>query len=257
MTRNMYDGINSDAAAIKKVIRPGDGIAYYVDGRYAWSAAEIAMFPLTDYFHVTITVLGNPADVADCETGDLTPEGAAAWVRRQRAAGYFRPTVYRSLSVMSDIRNATAELIMGKDWDGWVASYDNNPANVYPGAVAHQYRSEFDMDISTVFDDGWPHRKAPTPSSPVVVTAPRWPAGLELRFGMVGHAVEAMQKAFHDSGVVGERGIGIDGQFGPQTLTAVRNFQGTHGLQEDGIAGIHTRTAMVSAHLLNIDGTAA
>lgn len=257
-TRTMYDGINTDAYEIKKVIRPGDLVAYYRDGRYAWSGAQIALFP--DNQHVTITVLGGPADVADCETGDLTPEEAAAWVRRQREAGYFRPTVYRSLAFMHDIRAATGDLKMGEDWDAWVASYDENPHQVYDGAIAHQYASRWNLDKSSVFDDKWPHRKQDQGAHqppPVLVGKPKWPHGLELKMGNRGNAVEALQSALSGSGMLGVRGIMTDGIFGPQTLTAVRNFQRTTRISVDGIAGSETRTRLISMHFLNVDGSAA
>ena len=47
MTRTMWDGVNSDAVAIKKLIKPGDLVAYYIDGRFAWSKTEISLFPHT------------------------------------------------------------------------------------------------------------------------------------------------------------------------------------------------------------------
>jgi peptidoglycan hydrolase-like protein with peptidoglycan-binding domain len=256
----LYDGINSDARAIAAIIQPGEGIAYYIDGRYAWGAAELSLFPVDLHPRVTITVRGNPADVADCETGDLTPEETAAWIIRQKAAGYFRPTAYRSLSVMGDLRRATGNLVMGKDWDAWVADYDNDPHQVYPGAIAHQYRSNLYEDISSVFDKDWPHRKPPGAPKPPVITgyaAPKWPSGLLLKLGNVGHAVEAMQTALRNSGEVGVRGIAADGRFGNQTLTSLRNFQENNNLQVDGIAGNQTRTKLITLHLLNIDGSAA
>lgn len=255
----LYDGINFDARAIASVIQPDEGIAYYTDGRYAWNEAEISLFPPDIHPHVTITVFGNPADVADCEAGDLTPEEAARWIARQRAAGYFRPTVYRSLAFMNDIRQATGALVMGSDWDAWVADYNNDPRQVYPGAVAHQYRSDIDMDVSSVFDRDWPRRKPPGSVLPPVigVSTPKWPSGLVLKIGNIGHAVEAMQTALRRSGEIGVRGILVDGRFGDQTLTALRNFQDNNNLQVDGVAGNKTRTKMIGLRLLNIDGSAA
>lgn len=257
---NLYDGINTDARAIAAVIQPGDGIAYYIDGKYAWGPAELSLFPADKHPRVTITVLGNSADVVDCETGDLTPSQAATWIIHQRAAGYYRPTAYRSLAVMDDLRQATGSLVMGKDWDAWVADYDNDPHQVYPGAIAHQYRSRMNMDVSSVFSSGWPFRSAPTLSTTPIIgqsSTPKWPSGLQLKIGNVGHAVEAMQTALRDSGIVGVRGISVDGRFGSQTLTAVRNFQNAQGLSLDGIAGQHTRNRLVTLRLLNNDGSAA
>lgn len=251
--RIMYDGINTDAKAIAQVIKPGDLVAYYIDGRFAWSRDEIGLFPFNT--HVTITVLGNPADVADCETGDLTPQGAADWVRKQKANGYDRPTIYRSLSGMDDIRQTTGALVMGRDWDSWVADYDNNQNSVYPGSAAKQYKTTNNDDVSAVFDDLWPHRVVIRPTAPIM--APKWQAGLVLQFGNKGHAVEALQKALRNSGIVGVRGIAYDGFFGEQTQTAVRNFEAAEDLVVDsGVAGPAVRNALIRIGLLNSAGQA-
>lgn len=257
MPRTMYDGINTDAAIIAKVIKPGDLVAYYIDGWYKWTTQEIAMFPHA--VHVTITVLGNPADVADAETGDLTPQAAANWVVRRKAAGYERPTVYRSLGVMQDIRNDTGKLVMGKDWDSWVADYDGSPANVYPGCAAKQYRNTPGFDVSEVYDDAWPHRKTAASylTIPPSLLTPRWPAGLVLQFGNRGNPVEALQRSFRNSGIYGVRGITVDGDFGPQTQTAVRNFEESTRLTVDsGIAGNQVRSRLITRSLMNSAGQA-
>lgn len=249
--RIMYDGINTDARTIAKLIKPGDLVAYYIDGRYAWKPEEIALFPHNT--HVTITVLGNPADVADCEAGDLTPESAARWVIKQKARGYSRPTVYRSLNLMEGIRRATGTLIMGRDWDSWVADYDNDTNSVYPGSVAKQYKTTAGYDKSAVFDNLWPHRVVVHP--PVPIMSPKWPARVTLKLGTKGYAVEALQKALRNSGIVGVRGIAYDGVFGVQTQTAVRNFEASEKLAVDsGIAGSQVRNELIVLGLLNSEG---
>jgi peptidoglycan hydrolase-like protein with peptidoglycan-binding domain len=249
----MWDGINTDAETIAKLIRPGDKVAYFNDGRYAWNSQQIAMFPHNE--HVTITVLGGPADVGDCETGDMTPAAAANWIRKQKAAGYLRPTVYRSLAFMKDLREATGDLVMGKDWDSWVADYDNSTTENYAGEAAKQYQSTSDYDKSVIYDAGWPHRtKGPTVAS---ILNPKWPAGRTLSLHNIGNAVEALQTSLSGSGMVGVRGIGVNGIFGQQTLTALRNFQESQSLTVDGIAGPNTRNALIRLGLLNSAGQAA
>ena len=251
--RVMFDGINTDAKAIARLIEPGDLVAYYIDGIYAWTPEEIRLFP--NNTHVTITVIGNPADVADCETGDMSPRSAADWVIRQRAAGYYRPTIYRGLSGMADVRAATGSLIMGKDWDAWVADYDNSQQSVYPGSAAKQYRSTNEYDVSEVYDDLWPHRVRIQPTIPTA--KPKWPAGLDLRLGNRGNAVEALQRALSTSGIRGVRGITLDGVFGPQTQTAVRNFEAEERLNLDsGIAGQLVRSELIRLGQLNSYGQA-
>jgi hypothetical protein len=255
----LYDGINTDAATIAKIIKPGDKVAYYNDGRYAWTPEEIALFPHNE--HITITVLGGVADACDCETGDMTPAQAAAWVRKRKLAGYLRPTVYRSLALMADIRQATGNLVMGKDWDAWVADYDNSPSNVYEGAALKQYRSTSGYDVSEIYDENWPHRSAVVvpPVKPVApVVLPKWPAGLTLVLGNKGNAVEALQKALSNSGIPGVRGISEDGVFGQQTRTAVRNFEVDQNLELDAdglaLAGPQVRAQLIHLGLLNSAG---
>jgi hypothetical protein len=251
--RTMYDGIRTDARTIARIIKPGDLVAYYIDGMYAWTDEEIALFPHNT--HVTITVVGNPADVADCETGDMSPVSAANWVERQRAAGYFRPTIYRGLYGMPDIRKTTGNLFLTREWYVWVADYDNNPDSVYPGSAAKQFRSTDAYDVSSVFDDLWPHRVKVQPTTPVA--GPKWPAGVTLRFGNKGNSVEALQRALASSGIRGVRGILADGYFGEQTQTAVRNFEASENLPVDaGIAGLHVRSELITLGLLNSAGQA-
>lgn len=255
--RTMYDGINTDASVIRRLAKPGDGIAYYIDGMFAWSQALINLFP--DLWHVTITVLGNPADVGDCETGDMTPDGLARWIVDRKAAGYWRPTGYRSLSLMGDIRQSTGKLVMGIDWDAWVADYDNSMSNVYPGAALKQFRSTANYDQSEVYDAGWPHRvkPQPVPVGPPVHGA-RWGAGVTLQYGNFGNAVLAMQQAMNKSGLVGVRNLTEDGRFGLQTQTAVKNLESKANIPVDtGIAGNQVRGALIHMGLLTSDGFAA
>lgn len=88
----------------------------------------------------------------------------------------------------------------------------------------------------------WQGAKPPLP--PVHPPAPAWPAGLVLRPGDAGEAVRVLQQALSDSGRRGVRGITVDGVFGRQTETALRNYQRARGLAIDGIAGPATRAAL-------------
>jgi hypothetical protein len=149
MTRTMAD---STAAADLPVGR--DLYAAYVDGSTRNVDAVRARFPGKTV--VTITVLGGDADVADVETGDLTPTSVVAWVKRQRAAGK-DPTVYTLEGWWSTVRAAFhAAGVTEPHW--WLANYDNNPT-LPAGAVAKQYANppltggHFD---ASVVADYWP-----------------------------------------------------------------------------------------------------
>lgn len=86
-------------------------------------------------------------------------------------------------------------------------------------------------------------KPAPAPAPPAI-TWSQWPASATLQQGSTGAAVKVLQTACRDSGMHGVRGITVDGDFGPQTLTAVRNFQAAKKLTVDGIAGPQTRAAL-------------
>ena len=90
---------------------------------------------------------------------------------------------------------------------------------------------------------GEPSPIAPPRPQPVIIWA-MWPPGVTLQQGSKGNAVRVLQTACRDSGLAGVRGVTVDGDFGPQTLTAVRNFQAHMDLAVDGIAGPETREAL-------------
>lgn len=176
----MYDGIASLAAGIAREFPDAPKVAYYVDGRYAWSPAEIALFPHADHVTIAVRASTNAGDVLDVETGDATPAEAAGWITARHAAGLYRPTVYCSESVVPAVRAATGHLILGRDYDIWVAHYDGSQAPPVPPGLpaasyaAKQYLATSGWDKSVVYDPGWPHRQ---PDHPAPVPAPASPSG--------------------------------------------------------------------------------
>lgn len=84
-----------------------------------------------------------------------------------------------------------------------------------------------------------------------------WPEGKSLQRGDSGDPVEALQQALAGSGIYGVRGISVDGDFGPQTQTAVQNFEANQHLTVDsGIAGKQVRDALIRLGRLTVNGAA-
>jgi hypothetical protein len=167
--RLMPDGINSLAAGIARAFPGAALVAGYVDGDYAWSQADWGLFPGADHVLVSVRAADGVGDVLDVENGDATPEQTAGWITARKAAGLYRPTVYCDLETVPAVRAGTGSYILGVDYDIWVASYDGSQdAPGVPGLppaefAAKQYESTAGWDLSAVYDDGWPHRKAPAP----------------------------------------------------------------------------------------------
>ena len=67
----------------------------------------------------------------------------------------------------------------------------------------------------------------------------------DLAEGSEGDAVKALQTALNARGA--EPPLVVDGMFGPETLKAVKHFQGGHSLEVDGIVGPKTKEALASA----------
>lgn len=89
-------------------------------------------------------------------------------------------------------------------------------------------------------------KKPPAVHVPPPAPKPVVPSGNPvLRFGDAGRQVAAMQYYLRNSGLRGVRGINADGDFGPQTLTAVKNFQVHVLLRPDGEYGPATAKALV------------
>jgi hypothetical protein len=180
----MFDGINSLAAGIARQFPDAAKVAGYVNGTYAWSQAEWDLFPHAGHVTISVRASDRVGDVLDVENGDATPAEAAAWIEARHAAGLYRPTVYCSLSVVPAVRAATGHLILGVDYDIWVALYDNSttppPVPGLPAAsyAAKQYRNRADCDISVVYDPEWPHRQ---PAHPAPIPAPARASGTSVK----------------------------------------------------------------------------
>lgn len=246
----MYDGIAVLAKGIHAEFNSPELVAGYINGLYKWSAAEWDLFPHSTHVQISITASEDAGDVLDVEKGDASPQEAAGWIERRKQSGLWRPTIYCARSVIPAVRQATGRYVLGTDYDIWVADWTGKPHGVTapgPGVpavcAAVQYASTAKYDVSIVNDDGWPHRTAAKPAPPKA-TAPTWPKGMVLKQGMSGGPVEVLQTALNGTGLYGVRNIAVDGVYGVQTVTSVRNFQAHEGLAVDGVAGPLTRAKL-------------
>ena len=175
MTRTMYDAITPSNIPVTAQM-----VAGYVDGRYAWMAADWARFPHSVKVRIAVFSSTDDGHVLDVEPGCSTPASAPGWVQRRRAHGV-DPTVYCSLSQWPVVRAAFAAAHVAEPhW--WVAAYPGNGPNLYPGSVAHQWQNPGPVDISVVADY-WPgvdpKPVAPRPAPPSPTPAPARPIPLE------------------------------------------------------------------------------
>lgn len=190
------------------------------------------------------------ADCLDVERFAAVPSDIPGWVARQRKRGIARPGVYASASLMEAsclpvLRAARIALasvrLLSAHYAGRHVCAPSTCRLLSVQADGTQWTDRTDnrtADESLLLPDFFgPPKPAPGP-------APQWPAGLTLREGDSGAAVRVLQAALGDSGIRGVRGITVDGVFGQQTLTSLRNFQSAKGLAVDGIAGQATRAAL-------------
>lgn len=205
-----------DSTTWSQIPRDAAIVAGYIDGLYAWPDTAWNSFPSAQ--KVTITVLGTKgAKVADCETGDLTPEQAANW-----AVGELwnlrRPTIYSNRSTWPAVCQALESLhVRVDDVDWWAADPTGTP-HLVEGSVATQYAwnqlgqtGGRNVDISLT-NGQWPNSMAPVPPP-----APSRPTrvGIATAPGGTGYWIAAA-----DGGVFAYGSAPFHGSLGGKTLTA-------------------------------------
>lgn len=161
----MYDGINSDASTIHRNFPNAAYVAGYINGNYAWTTADWDLFPNAVKVQISVTASANAGDVLDVEAGNASPSETESWIAARKSAGYYRPSIYCSLSEVPAVRAGTGRYVLGTDYDIWVADWTGSPHEVTapgPGVSATcsatQYENTTDYDVSEVYDTGWPHR---------------------------------------------------------------------------------------------------
>lgn len=129
-----------------------------------------------------------------------------------------------------------------KQYKLWVASYSRSPYRV-PSYVGWQFTSKHsipgvsgNVDASYWYDEiGNPKKETEIKKNPYLKPS------TTVRKGMKGQAVKWVQWELVESGYK----IAIDGDFGPKTLAAVKDFQKKHGLKVDGLVGPITIATLI------------
>lgn len=153
MTRIMFDSID-----VANFPANPQMVAGYVDGRWPNLTALQTRFPNAVHVSITTSYTGTPgAHVIDCETGDSTPQTAAAWAKAELAAGRL-PAIYCNGSTWPAVKAEVAALGITEQMADryWIAAYDG-VATIPAGAIAKQYRSDTAQNLDySVVADYWP-----------------------------------------------------------------------------------------------------
>ena len=74
--------------------------------------------------------------------------------------------------------------------------------------------------------------------APIALTSSACPA--DIQEGLISGCVTELQQLLNQHGAA----LGVDGDFGADTLAAVKDFQSAHGLEVDGVVGPNTKAAL-------------
>lgn len=241
MTLSMADSTNVDSL-------PAGFDAYlgYADGQWATYEALKARFPGTPRVILTVTgAVIAAADGCDCETGDLSPAGAAHWARLKLGSEpASRPVIYASISTMPSVlqrlelqavaRDRVRLLSAHYDWAGpGGAAHICGPATcAWPGVPSMdgtQWTSTYGglngslIDMSMLGDSFF----GPTWTEKLMTELP------VVRQGDTGEAVRRVQALCLANGAP----IKVDGIFGPETASTIRAEQNYAKIPADGVVG--------------------
>jgi hypothetical protein len=141
----IYDAVTPD-----NIPRSAEVVAGYIDGDFTWPEEAWNRWP--DALKVLITVSGSlTGNVADVESGNMSPDEARKWIEAKHDKGMHESTVYCSRSSFEAVRAACE----GQDYAIWVADWTGSPHPVH-GTVATQYRNVGNAyDLSMAYSQEW------------------------------------------------------------------------------------------------------
>jgi hypothetical protein len=200
----MYDSTNPGAIPANAQL-----VAAYVDGFGGYTAA-VARFGASKV--VSISVGNNNADVADVETGAMTPGDLPGWIARQVARGVKRPVVYCNESTWPSVKAAVG----GANVSYWIANPGGN--GIISGADAVQNVWEGSWDSSVV------QPSFPFYNGTVTPPPPPPPVTYPLKAGDTGALVITTQDNLNKwaKPIKLAKDLVVDGNYGPLTEAAVK-----------------------------------
>lgn len=233
----MFDDVNV-------ALLPAGYSAYaaYIDGLYVNFPAVRARFPNARVLPIDVTGGNLAASALDVEAGDATNATAVKWARAKIARRDALIVLYTSVSnVNALVIMLTAGGIPRAAYKLWSAHYGAGAHICGPGTCGLcAYACDGTQFTATAFGDSLDESLlednffgAPVPPAPepLLVT------------GASGAAVRVLQAALNAWGYK----LLVDGQFGPETLSAVQRFQAARKLTVDGVVGPATWAAL-NAH---------
>jgi peptidoglycan hydrolase-like protein with peptidoglycan-binding domain len=238
---------------------PGNPFAAagYIDGYYVTYPQLREKFP--DAHLLSITVLGNDADCADDEPGDMTDGDIPPWIQRQHTRGLQRPCAYRSASYVDGLAALIGKAgIARSSYRIWSAHYTGQPHICGPSTCrATQIQCDAtqwtdtalgrNLDQSLVSGDFFGDSPAPPPSS-------GWTQKMISNLPTISLTSPYTQDRTSWRPVARIQGlctalrspVTIDGVYGPATEAAVKAVQHSFGLAQDGIVGPQTWGCLVA-----------
>jgi hypothetical protein len=233
----MYDSID-----ISRIPSDAVAVAGYVNGSWPTFSSLASAFPRALKLSITVNADGK-ADCIDVEPGDASVASAAGWLRAAAARGVWRPCAYTSASSMGGLLTAVASAGLElSDFRFWSAHYGAGAHICGPGTCklvnrvmdGTQWTDEAlgrNLDQSVVDASFFPWYTALMTEIPVI------------ELSSSGQAVKNWQSllAAHGYSIV------ADGEFGLNTETVTKSFQGARKLTQDGVVGPNTWTAALTA----------
>lgn len=220
-----------------------DAYAAYADGAFKNAAQVQARFPKAAVLSIDVNGTDTSADALDIENGDATNATAVSWVRAKTAAKAKLVVVYTSVSNVNDlVAVLTNAGITRTEYKIWSAHYGAGTHICGPATCnLTSYACDGTQFTQTAFGDSLDESVCDsgflgTVQAPVTTDPTLAP-------GDTGDYVRTLQTRLNVWGYK----LAVDGDFGPEVETAVKDLQTKHKLTVDGVAGPATWALLNSA----------